>query len=146
VKLAALLLCALVVAGCGEQKGRYAKFDDTVTVKSWEVWQDPSARTLYLRSLVPFATHGPGSCAGDSEVFRIVGRTLQSSRAPWASLGNAKVLPARRFASTAALWRYTEARALFARVEVEQALRNGVARAKPDWVKEFERSCPRGAD
>jgi hypothetical protein len=45
-----------------------------------------------------------------------------------------------------ALWRDQEARSLFARVEMEEALRNGVARAKPDWVKEFERSCPRGGD
>jgi hypothetical protein len=80
VKLAALLLCALIVVGCGEKKGTYAKFDDDVTAKGWEVWRDPARKVLYLRSV-----HGWGydvhtySCADDEArlAVRIEGRAIE---------------------------------------------------------------------
>jgi hypothetical protein len=148
VKLGALLLCALVVVGCGEKKGRYAKFDDDVTAKSWEVWRDPSRSPIYLRNLSGIATYSHGglvtfprgpTCEGDRPTLRIAGSTLAAG-------GPSSRIESARYGSLSALWKDLEARALVSRVEVEEALRNGVARAKPDWVKEFERSCPRGAD
>jgi hypothetical protein len=154
------VLWALIVVGCGEKKGTYARFDDDVTAKSWEAWRDASRQSVYLGSTggLPMYSHsglrtvGPpgGACTGPIPTVEIAGSTLRasvaSSTAGWRLALPRRPLAMKRYRSPSALWRELEARALVSRVKVERALRTGVSRAKPDWVKEFERSCPRGGD
>jgi hypothetical protein len=102
-----------------------------------------------LRSSLPFAGGHTYSWTDDQArpAFRIEGATLQSSIG-WSGLAE---IPPRtiRYRSSAALWRAFEASVsfegsvFFTHHDVEAALRNGSARGKPKWVREFEKNCPR---
>jgi hypothetical protein len=145
VRLLVLLFVAVVVVGCGEKRGRYAKFDDDVTAKSWEVWRDPSGRQLYLHNLsgvaiVSNVIREPRVCGGASPTFRVTGSTLKSNTLIARGM-TLEPSPPKRYASPAAIWRELEVRSLVSQVEVDEALRSGEARGKPDWVKEFKREC-----
>ncbi len=86
--IACVLLCAFVVAGCGEKKGTYARFDDDVTAKSWEAWRDASGKAIYLRTAggLLFGTHTlvtypPGGTCASVPMFQVVRSTLRASLA-----------------------------------------------------------------
>jgi hypothetical protein len=141
VRLLALVFVGIVVAGCGETKGRYATFDD-LTERQWEVWRDASGTQTYLRSPLSASNGHTYSCADDQArpAFRIAGPTLQSSMG---SSGLAEIPPpTMHYRSGAALWRAFERSVFFTRQDVETAVRHGSARGKPRWVRDFEKNCP----
>ena len=124
------LLTVVVCAGCGGTEGRYATFTSWGDARDWEVWQQPDG-AYYFRS-TDFGRYHFGSCVDGGRVIELDGRVVRDSyEGDYLPPGFA------RYRTPDAAW--TElASDFFAKRQVEQALRRGSDRDRPEWLRGFE--------